>query len=83
MAIRDRVTIKTKDGQTHQLVVAKQGGALSPDASESRIPRQGSYRVEIMSKTGESIGELIEVPVDNISSIVFDQAERTARKAKG
>lgn len=80
MAIRDCVTIRTRDGQAQTLEVTRQGGTIE---APSTLPRTGAYKAELLNKNGEPLGESVQVPVDNISSIVFYQAEKKARKTKG
>lgn len=80
MAIRDRITIHTLDGRSLQLEVTKQGGSIH---APNIMPRNGSYRALIADKNDEPTIEAVEVPVDNISAVIFDQAEKKARKTKG
>lgn len=81
MAIRDRLTIHTKDGRTHQLVVERQGGSI--DQEWPKKANETIFRAKMMGKTGEETGEEIAVPVDNISSLIVDKAPKQARKTKG
>lgn len=77
MAIRDRITIKTKDGSLVGLVVQRQGGQISiryPDRGETMV------RGEVLDKTGEPTGEEIRVPVDQIVYISRDQEPKPKKK---
>lgn len=74
MAIRDRITVKTKDGSTTELVVRKQGGFL--ELVEPKPPRQPYFRIAVMNKQGEETGESLLVPTEEILFIRHDKAPK-------
>lgn len=78
MAIRDRITIKTKDGDVVGLVVKKQGGQIAvryPDRGETMI------RAEVLDKMGQPTGEEIRIRDDQVVYVSRDQ-EPMPKKAK-
>jgi len=80
MAIRDRVTVHTKDGRTLTMQVARQGGSL-----EQRWPRKGDdplLTVHMLDKNEHQTGESMVVPVENIASVVTDTAPKENAKKK-
>jgi hypothetical protein len=78
VAIRDRVSIKTKDGSSIALTVSKQGGKL-----DTRWPQRGDTMAifEVLDKVGNPTGEEVRVPLDQIMWVSYDQ-EPKAKKAK-
>jgi hypothetical protein len=71
MAIRDRLTVKTKDGTVSGLVVNKQGGAI--DTTEPKHPKQPNWIFEIQNKEGETTGERLVVPDSEVVYISYDK----------
>jgi hypothetical protein len=70
MAIRDRVTVKTKEGTVNGLVVTKQGGTIEAEPPKAKEP---NWNFEILNKEGESTGERLVVPGSEIVYIYFDK----------
>ena len=73
MAIRDRVTVHTRDGRDLSIVVAKQGGSIF-----QMWPRTKGEDLEVrlLDKNGGEVGESIRVPMDNVASVVTDSVPR-------
>lgn len=75
--IRDRITVKTKDGTITGLVVQKQGGSLDIKYPNTREPW---FMAEVLDKQGSGTGEAIRVPADQIVYISNDQEPKTKKK---
>lgn len=71
MAIRDRVTVKTKDGTISGLVVEKQGSTI--DMQEPKPPKTPYWLFEIVNKEGTSTGERLIVQADELVYVSFDK----------
>jgi hypothetical protein len=74
VAIRDRVTVKTKDGTTTSMVVRKQGSTI--DTTEPKPPKSPFYIFALVNKEGEETGEKIIVPSDEIVYVSYDKEEK-------
>ena len=74
MAIRDRVTVKTKDGTVTTMTVVKQGGTI--DTTEPKPPKSPFYVFAVQNKEGEETGEKIIVPWDEIVWVSYDKEEK-------
>lgn len=79
MAIRDRVTITTRDGQVRSMTVTKQGGTILQTWPKTKT---GNYQAEMLDKNSQPSGESVVVPPDNISSVVTDSEPKTAKRVK-
>lgn len=77
--IRDRVTVVTKSGREHELVVDKQGGSIIAE-----VPRKTDtwFIATIADKNGNATREVMAVAADDISSVVFDSAPKKESKKR-
>ena len=63
MAVRDRITVKCKDGTSVGIVITKQGGSI--DVQEPTKSKPWFVASEL-NKNGDEDGEKVFIPVDQI-----------------
>jgi hypothetical protein len=73
MAIRDRVTVHTRDGRAMYIMVTRQGGKISQKWPRNKAD---NFEAHLMDKNDHEVGESIIVPLDNVASVVTDSAPR-------
>jgi hypothetical protein len=79
MAIRDRVTVKTKDGTVTGTVVKRMGGSISvswPSKNDLWL------RVSVLDKNGDETGEEVRVPADQLVYVVQDKEPQGEKKKR-
>lgn len=77
MAIRDRVTVVTKQGQTPTLEVDKQGGSIDISYPDRGTPW---LRVFVYDKNRNPTREELRVAESEIVSIRVDTAPKVSKK---
>lgn len=63
MAVRDRITVKTKDGSLVGIVITKQGGSI--EVTEPTKSKPWLVAKEL-NKNGDPDGEIVFVPAEEI-----------------
>lgn len=76
MAIRDRLSVKTKDGDVTRLTVTKQGGSIT-----HTTPTRGNpwLVATIWDKNGQPTDEQLTVAETEIVYYIRDKAPRTKK----